>query len=1043
MAYEKKPNYPSLKKPGVYPNGTDKELGLDNINLEKFSLGSWEEISLSNKRFVLTDIFSGNVQNAVLDGLNPIYENIFGFAYVNDNDVNITIDNLNEKIKLINYDKNKNKNLYVSSSFPVEINFGLDFVSNQTPINYEQIKTNQLVVLEITEDDYNISNVGQSFNQANSPPPQFWENNEPEVWADRWNIGYLNYKNPGNPVPEEITPIVLNHESTPFIIKWNTFGIPEDGDGPNRYLLPNGAYRIEFTTPILKTDFPIKILDRVKLFSYWDHEFNVIDIIGTLNTIEAIQLDVVYPGDISADAVAQKNGTLGFLSGEDWLDLNPATNKVMYLPAPFELRAGAGEAGSFDSEDVYFNNEDSPQFLNESYLAEVYTWGNQDGEVDNMASTKYSGTPVMRSEDMPESYNIVIRRPKSSAAESKFGFTKLEFEEDDIKTKDGDVELSLFKEPIPRSPRQLSEDIPPSLEEKTYTYSDGGATTYDELIGFRQPNNNWSGTDINAVAVTNEPIAKNVTMRARHGYYESGYPPEPDGNSNAEGKAFSGLLGNGPNDKFPILSKRAAMADENDSLGTGYPTISWLKDSEFVFYPNQENTTPLEFQSDEFYRVKFDIRIKRKRASVDKNYGLKLGIGILDLSQDPDEYGVFYKIKALTDTHLETEFNDLEDNEWITESIYSKIFTNGLPVEKLEGIPYITINSNTITEKWEEDQYFPSREDMIFILQLVNYKIETVEITNDNIINNISVEQSYLYKYKVLQWGDEKQKLTNNQLLDSFYLSWYNTETSSDWVIKQYSNEMKSADNFIKTYSIEDNKGYFNLTPHVYNTSGLKAIKTIVYQLNQQQTDILETKLITTNIVINDGLLASQDFSIFGGADFNFLPLTDKEAIIGGLDEDSNYNNSVEKIKKDDNFVQEDYLERVSSKDFIDNFNNQLYGKSPGQLDLSTTRVFKKPLDIYDFITNDKQSIVDNNFNINTLPINSSATDIFISNKDCIVDLNPQDVDYLSIQNKTGVADKAILIGDYKINQPKDGKIQREGVMETPTLEDNQDKQAF
>ena len=194
MAYEKKPNYPSLKKPGVYPNGTDKELGLDNINLEKFSLGSWEEISLSNKSFVLTDIFSGNVQNAVLDGLNPTYENIFGFAYVNDNDVNITIDNLNEKIKLINYDKNKNKNLYVSSSFPVEINFGLDFVSNQTPINYEQIKTNQLVVLEITEDDYNISNVGQSFNQANSPPPQFWENNEPEVWADRWNIGYLNYK---------------------------------------------------------------------------------------------------------------------------------------------------------------------------------------------------------------------------------------------------------------------------------------------------------------------------------------------------------------------------------------------------------------------------------------------------------------------------------------------------------------------------------------------------------------------------------------------------------------------------------------------------------------------------------------------------------------------------------------------------------------------------------------------------------------------------------------------------------------------------------
>ena len=63
--------------------------------------------------------------------------------------------------------------------------------------------------------------------------------------------------------------------------------------------------------------------------------------------------------------------------------------------------------------------------------------------------------------------------------------------------------------------------------------------------------------------------------------------------------------------------------------------------------------------------------------------------------------------------------------------------------------------------------------------------------------------------------------------------------------------------------------------------------------------------------------------------------------------------------------------------------------------------------------------------------------------EDCIVDLNPPDMEYLSIQNKTGIPDKTILIGDYKINQPKDGTIQREGVMQTPLLEENRDKQAF
>ena len=49
MAYSKKDNYPSLRKPGVYPDGSTKELGLDNDDLEKFSLGNWNSISEATK----------------------------------------------------------------------------------------------------------------------------------------------------------------------------------------------------------------------------------------------------------------------------------------------------------------------------------------------------------------------------------------------------------------------------------------------------------------------------------------------------------------------------------------------------------------------------------------------------------------------------------------------------------------------------------------------------------------------------------------------------------------------------------------------------------------------------------------------------------------------------------------------------------------------------------------------------------------------------------------------------------------------------------
>ena len=59
-------------------------------------------------------------------------------------------------------------------------------------------------------------------------------------------------------------------------------------------------------------------------------------------------------------------------------------------------------------------------------------------------------------------------------------------------------------------------------------------------------------------------------------------------------------------------------------------------------------------------------------------------------------------------------------------------------------------------------------------------------------------------------------------------------------------------------------------------------------------------------------MLKSQDFSIFGGGDFNYIPITDNQVIIGGVDDDSKYNNSVEKLVKEDLFLKEDYLDRTS-----------------------------------------------------------------------------------------------------------------------------------
>ena len=291
------------------------------------------------------------------------------------------------------------------------------------------------------------------------------------------------------------------------------------------------------------------------------------------------------------------------------------------------------------------------------------------------------------------------------------------------------------------------------------------------------------------------------------------------------------------------------------------------------------------------------------------------------------------------------------------------------------------------------------------------------------------------YRYQVIQWGDEKNLLTNDQIESLYYFSLYDMDG------------YPQADNYIAKKSVSSQYNSIPIeeqTPHIYNKPGVKSIKIVLYRYTRDQTLLLQTFLITKNIVINDGNLKSQDFSQFGGTEFNFLPLEDRnQAIVGGLSANSQYNISVEKIVKDDNFIKEDYLERVSSIDYVFNYSESLYGQSPGQIDLGTNRMFKGTYDIYDFITDNKNKIVQDNFEITELPTDSFATDIFINDSNCIVELVPHELEYLTIPNQAGNNIKAILIGDYKVNQPKDGPIQRDEVMQIPSLEDNSDTQAY
>jgi len=311
------------------------------------------------------------------------------------------------------------------------------------------------------------------------------------------------------------------------------------------------------------------------------------------------------------------------------------------------------------------------------------------------------------------------------------------------------------------------------------------------------------------------------------------------------------------------------------------------------------------------------------------------------------------------------------------------------------------------------------------------------ELSEDDIaefVGNIDfgINNSY-FTYQVIQWGDEKKLLSNTDIRDTYFFNLYDVE------------EYPQSDNyFLRKWFASQNREAVPIqdsVSHVYNQPGVKSIKIVIYRYDDSRSLLLQTYLVTKNIVVNDGLLQSQDFAVFGGTDFNFLPIGDNQAIIGGFNKTSEYHSSVSKIVKDDNFVSEDYLQRASAKDYVEKINSNLLGEQPGQLDLGQTRFFSEPRDIYDFIGGNKLEWITDGFG--SLPINSLATDIFIRDDDCAIDINPSNNEFLSLQNQAGTDEQGILIGDYEVNQPKNGRIRKNSVMKTPLLETISDEQAF
>jgi len=440
------------------------------------------------------------------------------------------------------------------------------------------------------------------------------------------------------------------------------------------------------------------------------------------------------------------------------------------------------------------------------------------------------------------------------------------------------------------------------------------------------------------------------------------------------------------------------------STGTINPASIWDNTFDFIGYPD----------------FKLDIAIDNE------NY-----VQTLDTYDTPIDFVV--NVKTSNDNDL--LYYDREEN----------------PIEYRDASYPIKVNLdvNLYYDYGFENEREPLNEQEV----ISAFAAGTDESSVDYLTNNIRIpyyasnpEKCY-YKYQVIQWGDEKTLLTDEQIESSYFFNFYDSEDypkTTDYFYKKYQQSQAVEAIPIRREGARVQGNYAsvpNITTHPYNTPGVKTIKIVVYRYTPDAAFILQTYLVTRNIVVGDGVLKSQDFSIFGGGDFNYIPITENQVVIGGLDDNSDYNNSVEKIVKDDLFLKQDYLDRTSARDYIDKYNNGLLGETPSQLNLGQMRMFNKPKDIYDFIGGNKLEWI--NQNSGSLPLNSLATDIFINNKDCIVDLNPSNSDYSVLNNQVGLSGIGILVGDYELSQEEGSSVTKQSSMKIAELDNTNDRQAF
>jgi len=382
----------------------------------------------------------------------------------------------------------------------------------------------------------------------------------------------------------------------------------------------------------------------------------------------------------------------------------------------------------------------------------------------------------------------------------------------------------------------------------------------------------------------------------------------------------------------------------------------------------------------------------------------------------------------------------------------------------------------TMLDELDVGDFRPISEITVNDLDLQSYYYSQIERTFTSAPSQISLKFSIadinsffdVNYIESTDWGDIKFK--------AFVVNWDwrdNEPETLDEIVDDFPNN--EPDLFIKRNQ-DNTYNYIDVLngelTNNYQTFGTKIIKAIVFSYIDNTDDTsyyqpLIWKLLTIKININTDPVYEQDFGDIGGVDYTFIPWPQTTPIIGGLSEESTYINTLQSVIKQNQFREDEQLDKTLALNSIE---NDELGDYFGKSNIAQTRYFKDgsydmnkllmlPESVMLNDTSGDEIIQESEFNpydsdywdgeslSTSYPQESCVGTLFINDnmnqelrQNILIEMNMDEVDERTIRDSSGNGFKGVLIGDYAIKKDtKDISIRKESEINLPET-DSEDK---